>query len=113
MLGGNRVDRVSELIRQEISGLIARNVEFEPGVLVTVTRVACSPDFEHAKVWVSVLPADRIEAVLETLGRNIRELQRLLNRALVMNPLPRIRFLIDRTEQQAEGVERLLDSLGE
>jgi len=52
----HRIERVNNLIRQEISELLKRQVK-DPrlGGFVAVTEVSASPDLRHAKVFVSCL----------------------------------------------------------
>lgn len=111
MLGGDRLDRVNQLVRNELAAILERELEVPPGTLVTVTRVVVSPDTEHARVFVSVLPYERRSEVESMLVSRIGEFQRLLNRKLVMEYVPRIRFLLDSSEQQASRIDDLLDSL--
>ncbi len=111
MLGGDRLDRVNALLRRELSTLVARELEFPSGTLVTVTKVTTSPDLEHAKVYVSILPPERTAEVIEPLDKSTATIQRLLNRALVMEFVPRIRFVVDDGENRAARIERLLDTL--
>ena len=111
MLGGNRLDRVSELLRHEVSQLLHEEIEREPGVLATVTRVEVSPDLEHANVYVSILPDDRFQDFFDTLNRSVGHIQQLLNKRLVLEFVPKLRFLPDRTPGQAAAIERLLDTL--
>ncbi len=111
MLGGDRLERVSGLLRTELSSIMHREIEFDPGTLCTVTRVTVSPDLEHAKVWISVLPANQARLVLAALEREIGRIQRLLNRRLVMEYVPKIRFLIDESEENAATIDHLLDTL--
>lgn len=111
MLGGSRIDRVNELVRQELSELMLRVLELPLGTLVTITRVSCSPDLEHAKVWVSILPTDETEEVMKRLEGALGELQYQLVRKLSMEPIPKIRWILDETETQAERIETILDSL--
>lgn len=111
MLGGERLTRVNELIRHELGELIRREVEFGQGVLVTITDVATSPDFEHAKVFVSVMPSKDRGAAMSTLNASIRNLQRLINRRLVTKPVPKLRFILDDAIDRQSRVERLLDTI--
>jgi ribosome-binding factor A len=89
-----------------------RVVDLPVGTLATVTRVACSPDFEHAKVWVSVLPSEQTAATLLALDGALGELQHLLIQKVEMDPVPKIRFLLDDSEQRASKIVDLLDTLG-
>lgn len=111
MLGGERVDRVNELLRHELGEVLSRELELPEGTLVTVTNVQVSQDLAHAKVWVSVLPFDRTEETLALMTKSVGTLQHILNRKLRMEPVPRIRFLVDEHEHQAARIEQILDSL--
>lgn len=113
MLGGERVDRVGELLRHELGGLLTREVELPEGTLVTITSVQVSPDLGHAKVWVSVLPFDRTAATLAVITNSVGSLQQLLNRKLRIKPVPKIRFVADQRQHQASRIEQILDSLNE
>jgi ribosome-binding factor A len=44
-----RLERVNELLRQEISKLLLREIDFVD-ILVTVTNVNTSPDLKQAKI---------------------------------------------------------------
>ena len=50
----NRIERVNNLIRQEISELLQRQVK-DPrlGNFITITEVSTSPDLRYAKVFIS------------------------------------------------------------
>jgi|SRR5579875_7908 len=52
----HRAERVNELLREEISDLVQRELK-DPrlGGLISITSVETSPDFRHARVFVSVL----------------------------------------------------------
>ena len=51
-----RIERISKLIKQEISRSVERQVN-DPRLsnLISVTEVSLSPDLKHAKIFVSVL----------------------------------------------------------
>jgi ribosome-binding factor A len=50
-----RTERIDELLRQEISAILSREVADPRVGFVTVTQVETAPDLRHAKVWVSVI----------------------------------------------------------
>lgn len=107
----HRLPQVNELIRQELNKLLLSELEFPKDCLVTITKVEVTRDLHYAKVWISVLPSYYITKVLKKLNVNIGHLQFLLNKKLVMKPLPRVNFAIDATEQKAAEIERLLDQI--
>jgi ribosome-binding factor A len=64
-----RSERVNELLRQEISTLVQRDLK-DPrlGGLISITSIETSPDFRHARVFVSVLGSeDEMKSTLVAL----------------------------------------------
>ena len=72
-----RSARVSKLIREELSLMIVREMEF-PGALVTVTSVEIDKKLEHARVEVSVIPSSAAADALEALEKRAGYFQHLL-----------------------------------
>lgn len=106
MATARRVERINQLLREEITRIIDREVETDDA-LVTVTRVAASPDALHATVFFSVLGAAPKD-VLALLNKNVYDIQQMLNRRLRMRPVPKIRFAPDEEEANRERVEKSL-----
>jgi len=54
-----RAERVNELLREEISAIVQRDLK-DPrlGGLISITEVQTSPDFQHARVFVSIMGTD-------------------------------------------------------
>ena len=102
-----RSQRVGKLIREELSKLIGKELEFE-GSLVTVTEVEVEKKLEHATAMVSVWPAERAAGVLKTLAGARNRLQGLLLRKMNIRPMPQIHFELDRGPEHAAGVEKAL-----
>ena len=91
----HRPQRVSDLIIEELNKLIAHEIEFEPGVLVTITDVAVARRLDTAKVKISVIPPEKTERVLEILQKFRGRLQHWLWKKINIRPMPRIEFGID------------------
>ena len=107
----NRVKRVSELIKRELSRILLRNAGFSNDVLVTVTRVELSVDLRQARVYVSAIPEEKNNVIIQSLDHNIFEIQRELNKRLMMKVLPRIVFVEEKMTVEASRVEELLNKL--
>jgi ribosome-binding factor A len=108
-----RIEKINTLLREVIAGILARELQPAADVMVTVTRVAASPDLHYATVFVSALGAADERAVLADLSRAAGTIQRGLNRAVRMRPVPKITFAIDEQEKRRERIERILsDSEG-
>jgi len=103
----NRFKKLNDLLRDEAGKMLKKELEFN-GVLVTVVRAVVSPTLEHATIWISVLPESQRETVLQKINQKIYNLQQILNKRLAMRPVPKIRFEIDKTEEKAARIEKLL-----
>ena len=106
-----RVQRLNQLIKQEISQIILREVDFSKDVLVTVTRVDTSPNLIQSKIYISAIPEENISDVLKTLRRSIYNSQQKLNKRLKMRPIPKIIFMEEKETREAARIEELLEEI--
>ena len=68
-----RTDRIDELLRQEMTEILAREVDDPQIGFATITDVETTPDLRHAKVLVSVIgSADERKATIVAMGRRCR-----------------------------------------
>ena len=111
MASERRIEQLNTLLREELAKILDRDIEFPAGTLVTVTRVDISRRVLDATVFVSIL-GSAVKETWELLNRQIYFIQKTLNRAMQIRPVPKIRFEIDREELLREGVERSLSDLG-
>ena len=102
-----RSQRVGKLIREQLSRIIARELEFE-NVLATITEVEVDRKLEIAKTRISVWPVEKTKDVLNALNKIRNILQTTLFKKLNIRPMPRIQFEIDRGPEHAAGVEKAL-----
>ncbi|TAM63565.1 MAG: 30S ribosome-binding factor RbfA, partial [Chloroflexota bacterium] len=65
-----RTVRVEELLREEISRILARDVDDPRIGFLTITRVEVTPDLRHGTLWASVIgqPAERRTALRALQG---------------------------------------------
>lgn len=106
-----RIQRVNQLIKEELGKIISREIVFPGGTLVTITNVTTSNNLEHARIKISVMPEKERKKVIEILQKNIYHLQRLLDKRLVMRYVPQIKFEIDKTQEKVERIEKLLEKI--
>ncbi|OGZ33522.1 MAG: ribosome-binding factor A [Candidatus Portnoybacteria bacterium RBG_19FT_COMBO_36_7] len=105
----HRIERLNELIRQVLGRIILQEEDFGPAVLVTIMKVETSDDVLHSNVFLSVYPTEKGEGVLKRLNRHVFDLQQLMNKKLEMRPVPKIRFVLDKTEAEAQELDELME----
>lgn len=103
-----RKDRVRSLVLTAISEILLREVEFNPGILATITDVEVTDKLDYAKVYVAVLPADRADEAMLRLDKRLPYLQHLLHRKMNIRPTPTISFILDKGAAAAARVEKAL-----
>ena len=107
---GSRPDRVADLVRAELSELLARRVN-DPGVgFVTLTRVQMTPDLQHARVYFTTLGNnDQREQSRQALERATPFLRRQIGQRLTLKRTPALTFHFDESIEHQERVEQLLE----
>ena len=80
------------------------------GAMVSVTEVRISPDLSVAKVYVSVFPSSKAEAVMEQINENSRALRGELGHVVAkqMRIVPELAFFLDPSLDYAEHIGELL-----
>lgn len=110
----DRLTRVNELIKRELSDLITRfSVAPSPSVLISVTEVRTSVDLRNATVSVSVFNGDKIvnRQVLETLNSKRRDFQSAMAKTLGFKHTPVLNFRIDSRVAAGDRVFAMLEEM--
>jgi ribosome-binding factor A len=106
-----RMRRVNESIRQVLSESVGELKDPRIG-FVTVTGVKTTPDLRHAKVFVSVLGAERKRrATLAGLQAAHSVLQGRLARELRLKRTPQLTFEYDPSVERGVRMTKLIDEL--
>jgi ribosome-binding factor A len=106
-----RTARLDELLREEISAVIARDVDDPRVGFVTITDVEVAPDLRHAKVWVSVIGSEQERRdTLRALNRAMPFVRQRLGK-LRLKRIPDLHVKLDTTAERGTRVLRILDAL--
>lgn len=104
--------RVGQEIRRILSELIIREgfideANFQQSV--TITEVIVSPDLKNATVFVMPLGGDEEDLMIETLQRQTYHYKSIIAKQLRTKYVPNLAFKIDKTFDQAEKINLLLN----
>jgi ribosome-binding factor A len=109
---GKRLDRVNQLIKEEISTLLQRELKDPRLGFVTVTEVETSKDLRQAKVFVSVLGDEKQWAgSLAALASARGFVRNWLRQHLDLRVTPEIDFRPDRSMEHAARIQSLLKNV--
>ncbi len=102
-----RIQKVNELIRHEISEFLQENLPVHAGIL-TITAVETSPDLRNTKVWFSYIGHD-LGSVTEDIRKHQSGAQKYLNHKLSLKYVPRLSFQFDQSGEYAEKISKVID----
>lgn len=108
----NRLHRVNEIIKRELSELIRRELTFQ-AKLVTVQQVDITPDLKHAHVFIGVIGTEQEQhAAIAQLHEARQRLQHEMSRRVVIKYTPQLHFKLDNTGERGDRVIGILNELG-
>jgi ribosome-binding factor A len=108
-----RIERVNQLIRQEISELLLRQIK-DPrlGNFLSINAVETAPDLKNAKVYVSCICTDEEKKeIMSTLETASGYLHKELTKRIKMRYVPALSFYWDNTIERASHIMSLIDQV--
>ena len=109
----HRIERVNNLIRQEISELLQRQVK-DPRLrnFITVTEVSTSPDLKYAKIFVTRLcNEEKKQEALSALASASGFLRSELFKRLRLRHTPELSFQWDDSIERGDHLLQLIDQV--
>ena len=114
MAQSRRIEKVSALIRKEMSQLLLNGIRDErvQTSLITITEVDLSGDLQHCKIFVSIFgEAIKQDEVFSGLEASAGFLRGELGRRLKLRRAPEVIFKLDKCVDKGIKVLGLLDQL--
>jgi ribosome-binding factor A len=107
----NRLDRVNESIKRELSALIRREFTFQAS-LVTVQEVDITPDLKSAHVYIGVIGTpEEQHAAMAQLHDARQRLQHDISRRVILKYTPHLHFKLDQTGERGDRILQILEEL--
>lgn len=107
-----RPARIAELLREEISEIIAYELNDRRIRPVTITHVKVSSDMRHARVYVSLLGSrQEADETIRQLNHAAGFIRSQLYPRLTMRFIPHLTFHFDDSLEKAERLEKLFAEL--
>jgi ribosome-binding factor A len=109
-----RVEKLRELIREEVSDIIHRSLKDPRIGFASVTDVELSSDLRHAKIYVSVLGGEQErQRTMEALQNAVGFVRTELSRRIRIYRAPEIQFRLDRSIERGTRVMELLREISQ
>jgi ribosome-binding factor A len=112
MPSGIRLQRIADLILQELSQMLVREISDPRLELVYVTDVKVDKELAYADIFVSAVEGhDRSREIIAGLESASGFIRRTLAGRVDLRVFPRLRFHWDPTPENADHIEKILADL--
>ncbi len=104
-----RIEKLQELIKQEMSKMLLKELKDPRIGFVTVTDVEMTGDLREAKIYVSVMGgAEQVKSSLEGLNSALGFVRREIGQRIRLRFTPEISFALDTSLDYGEHIQKLL-----
>ncbi len=108
-MGQLRVEKVQELMKQEVSQIILRELKDPRIGFVTVTSVECTGDLREAKIYVSLMGSEKqVKDCLAGLTSSLGYIRREIGKRIRLRFTPEISLAIDKSLDYSAHIQELL-----
>ncbi len=107
-----RIEKISEMIKEEISLIFLYKLQDPALGMLTVTSVKVTPDLKNAKVYISIFEKDERDAKIEKLNKIKGFIRNQLAAKIShMRHIPELDFYIDDTLDYVEKMEDIFKKI--
>lgn len=108
---GHRLDKVSSLIKEELSLIFLHRIQDSRLGMITITNVKLSPDLKIARIYLSTLEKEKREVILEHISNIKGRIRSELAGRIKLKFVPELFFYIDDTPDYVEKMEDLFKQI--
>ena len=108
-MGQLRIEKIQELMKQEISKIILQELKDPRIGFVTVTQVEVSRDLSLAKVYISIMGSEeQIEGSWKGLQSSLGFIRREVGHRIRLRITQELRFVLDKSLDYSDHIQKLL-----
>ena len=115
MSKNRRIDRVSSLLKKEITMIILNDLQGEINnySFISITRIEISSDFQYSKIYVKSGDNKEIHKIVDHLNMVKNNIRHILSNRIDMRRVPEILFKEDKVMEKGLNVLKILDEIRE
>jgi len=109
----DRIARVEELLKREISSIIQGDLQDPRIGFVTVTKVSVTKDLKHANIWISVFEQgkNKKKDSINALEHARNRIQSCLANRVTLRYLPHLQFHLDNSIEYSSHIDEVIERL--
>ncbi len=106
-----RLKALNSFLKKQISKIILEQERPSNKIFTTVTKVETSSNLVESKVYLSVWPDEQSPVIMTLLKRDIKNIQKQIDKILPIRTVPKIVFIEDKGQKKAAKVEKIINEL--
>ncbi len=106
-----KIERLNHTFMEEISQILMTEIKDEDIKFVTVTGVDITNDLSYAKVYVTVLNAEKKDSTLKALNKASHFIRGKLSEKVEIRHTPELKFLYDESIEYGENIETIIEKI--
>ncbi len=107
-----RLERIAEMIKTEVSDIILNRIRDQRVGFVTVTRTEVTRDLQHCRVFVSVMGSDEVKKKgIKGLASASGYIRKLLGERIKIRYVPELTFILDESVDYSFRIEGILNQI--
>ena len=111
-MGQLRVEKVQELMKQEVSQIILQELKDPRIGFVTVTQVEATGDLRSAKIYVSLMGNEKqVRDCWEGLTSSLGFIRREIGKRIRLHFTPELSFQLDKSLDYSDHIQKLLNEI--
>lgn len=113
-MGQLRVEKVQELMKQEVSKIILQELKDPRIGFVTVTQVEATGDLRSAKIYVSLMGSEQqVRDCWEGLTSSLGFIRREIGKRIRLHFTPELSFQLDKSLDYSAHIQKLLNDINQ
>ena len=106
-----RIDRINKEFLRAISEILQVRIKKDSVRDAILTKVSTSKDLSHAKVFYTLIAADRKDEIQKALDATAGQIRSMLGKEMHLRTIPELHFVFDDSEAKARAIEELIDKV--
>jgi len=112
-MAGNRIVKINEEVRKELSDIIRNLKDPRIPVMTSVVTVSVTPDLRYAKAYISVFGDDDVKKnAMAALKKSSGYVRREIGRRINLRYTPEFVFELDTSIEHGAKINQLLHDVG-
>ncbi|MCP4354662.1 MAG: 30S ribosome-binding factor RbfA [Proteobacteria bacterium] len=103
--------RVENLVRQEVSSAIIRDLAGFLPCPISIVSVDTSKDLRYATVSYSCMDSESVDDVQQILNKAAHSLNKTLGKAIHTKYTPKLRFIYDKSIEYSDEINQIMQKI--